>query len=102
MDVCVETQSQWSRVKSSGQGTGILAVGLAACIFVGFAACERTPDQASEAKKTVVADRPGVLHLTSEELARTVIEVAPVVRGELRVPREFPATVQVNENERLK
>jgi cobalt-zinc-cadmium efflux system membrane fusion protein len=99
MDVCVETQSQWSRVKSSGQGTGILAVGLAACIFVGFAACERTPDQASEAKKTVVADRPGVLHLTSEELARTVIEVAPVVRGELRVPREFPATVQANANQ---
>jgi cobalt-zinc-cadmium efflux system membrane fusion protein len=99
MDVCVETQSQWSRVKSSGQGTGILAVGLAACIFVGFAACERTPDQASEAKKTVVADRPGVLHLTSEELARTAIEVAPVARGQLRVPREFTATVQPNQNE---
>jgi cobalt-zinc-cadmium efflux system membrane fusion protein len=40
-----------------------------------------------------------VLHLTSEELARTVIEVAPVVRGQLLVPREFPATVQANENE---
>ena len=92
MDVCVETQSQWSRVKSSGQGTGILAVGLAACIFVGFAACERTPDQAPEVKKGVVAERPGVLHLTSEELARTVIEVAPVVRGELRVPPQFKST----------
>ena len=97
MDICVETQ--WSRVKSIRQGTGILAVGLAACIFVGFAACERTPDQTSEAKKAVVADRPGVLHLTSEELARTVIEVAPVAQGELRVPREFPATVQANANQ---
>ena len=97
MDVCVETQ--WSRVKSSGQGTGILAVGLAASIFVGFAACERTPDQASEAKKGVVAERPGVLHFTSEELARTVIEVTPVARGELRVSREFPATVQANANQ---
>jgi cobalt-zinc-cadmium efflux system membrane fusion protein len=40
-----------------------------------------------------------VLHLTSEELARTVIEVTPVARGQLLVPREFPATVQPNENE---
>ena len=76
------------------------AVLLAAFALVGLLACERTPDQAPEAKKGVVAYRPGVLHLTSEELARTVIEVTPVVRGELRVPREFPATVQVNENER--
>jgi len=97
MDYGVETQ--WSRLKSGGHRTGFLAVGLAAFVFVGFAACERTPDQAPEAKKAVVADRPGVLHLTSEELARTVIEVTPVARGQLRVPREFPATVQANENE---
>jgi membrane fusion protein, heavy metal efflux system len=72
---------------------------LAALALAGLIACEKAPDQASEAKKVVVADRPGVLHLTSQELARTVIEVAPVVRGELRVTREFPATVQANENE---
>jgi cobalt-zinc-cadmium efflux system membrane fusion protein len=75
------------------------AVLLVALAIAGFAACERTPDQAPEAKKTVVAEKPGVLHLTSEELARTVIEVAPVARGEVRVPREFPATVQPNQNE---
>jgi cobalt-zinc-cadmium efflux system membrane fusion protein len=72
---------------------------LVALAFAGLIACERTPDQAREAKKTVVADKPGVVHLTAEELARTVIEVAPVVRGQLLVPREFPATVQANENE---
>jgi hypothetical protein len=33
------------------------AVLLAAFVFVGLAACERTPDQAPEAKKAVVADR---------------------------------------------
>jgi cobalt-zinc-cadmium efflux system membrane fusion protein len=65
----------------------------------GFLACERTPDQAIEAKKTVVAERQGLLHLTSEELARTVIEVAPVVRGAMLVPRQYTATVQANENE---
>jgi cobalt-zinc-cadmium efflux system membrane fusion protein len=72
---------------------------LAAFALAGLIACEKAPDQASEAKKAVMADRPGVLHLTSEELARTVIEVTPVVRGQLLVPREFPATVQANENE---
>ena len=72
---------------------------LVALAFAGFAACEKSPDHTPEAKKTVVADRPGVLHLTSEELARTVIEVTPVARGQLLVPREFPATVQPNENE---
>ena len=40
-----------------------------------------------------------MLHLTSEELARTVIEVAPVVRGAMLVPRQYTATVQANENE---
>jgi membrane fusion protein, heavy metal efflux system len=73
-------------------------------LFVAFAlagllACERTSDQAAEPKKAVVADRPGVLRLTSEELSRTVIEVTPVARGQVLVPREFPATVQANENE---
>ena len=72
---------------------------LIALALAGFVACERTPEQATEAKKAVVAARPGVLHLTSEELARTAIEVVPVVRGGVRVPREFPATVQANENE---
>jgi len=77
----------------------LVAVGLITIVLAGFAACERAPDQAPEAKKAVVAERPGVLRLTSEELGRTVIEFAPVARGQLRVPREFPATVQSNENE---
>lgn len=97
MDCCVERQ--WSSVKSRRHGIGFLAVCLAAFFIVGLLACERTPDQAPETKKAVVAGRPGLLHLTSEELARTVIEVTPVTRGELRVSREFPATVQANANQ---
>ena len=97
MDVYVETR--WRRVKRRGSGTGFLAVGLVAFALVGLLACERTPDQAPETKKAVVADRPGVLHLTSEELARTVIEVTPVARGALLVPRQYTATVHANENE---
>lgn len=40
-----------------------------------------------------------MLQLTSEELARTVIDVATVARGQLLVSREFPATVQANANQ---
>jgi cobalt-zinc-cadmium efflux system membrane fusion protein len=72
---------------------------LVAFALAGLLACDRTPDQALEAKKTVVAERPGLLHLTAEELARTVIDVAPVTRGALLVPRQYTATVQANENE---
>jgi membrane fusion protein, heavy metal efflux system len=72
---------------------------LIAFALAGLIACERTPEQATESKNAVVADRPGVLRLTSEELSRTVIEVTPVARGQVLVPREFPATVQANENE---
>ncbi|MEK7761257.1 MAG: efflux RND transporter periplasmic adaptor subunit, partial [Nitrospirota bacterium] len=72
---------------------------LAAFALAGLLACDRTPDQALEAKKAVVAERPGVLHLTSEELARTVIEVAPVARGALLIPRQYTAIVKANENE---
>ena len=72
---------------------------LVAVVLAGLVACERTPDQAPEAMKSVVADRPGVIHLTSEELARTAIEVAAVARGQLHVQRAFTATVQPNQNE---
>ena len=71
---------------------------LIAFALVGLLACERTPDRAPEAKKAV-ADKPGMVHLTAEELARTVIEVTPVARGALLVPRQYTATVQANENE---
>ena len=72
---------------------------LIAFALAGLIACERTPEQATESKNAVVADRPGVVHLTAEELARTVLEVAPVARGAMLVPRQYTATVQANENE---
>ena len=78
---------------------GVYSFGLIVLLSSGFVACEKAPDQVPESKTSAVDGLPGVLHLTSEEVARTVIEVSPVARGQLRVPREFTATVQSNENE---
>ena len=78
---------------------GLYPFGLLLLLSLGFVACEKTSDQAVEVKAAVADGLPGVLHLTQEELTRTVIEVTPVARGQLRVPREFTATVQSNENE---
>ena len=78
---------------------GMYSLGLIVLLSSGFVACEKAPDQVPESKTSAVDGLRGVLHLTSEELARTVIEVSPVARGQLRVPREFTATVQSNENE---
>ena len=78
---------------------GLYSFGLVVLLSSGVVACEKSSDQPIEVKSVAADALPGVLHLTSEELARTVIEVSPVVRGQLRVPREFTATVQSNENE---
>ena len=78
---------------------GVCSFGLIVLLSSAFVACGKTSDQQIEVKTVVAEALPGVLHLTPEELARTVIEVAPVVRGQIRVSREFTATVQSNENE---
>jgi cobalt-zinc-cadmium efflux system membrane fusion protein len=39
------------------------------------------------------------VHLTPEELSRMQLELAPVVQGQILSHREFPATVQANQNE---
>jgi len=98
-----------SMVVSAGRGgacanrgracRGLYPFGLILLLSLGFVACEKTSDQAVEVKAAGADGLSGVLHLTPEELARTVIEVSPVARGQLRVPREFTATVQSNENE---
>ena len=77
---------------------GLSTFGLMVVLSAAVVACEKPSDRTVEVKPAADA-LPGVLHLTQEELARSVIEVSPVGRGQLRVPREFTATVQSNENE---
>ena len=89
----------WSRMKGEGLGRRRQAISLLLCVYAALAACEKAPDQAPEVKKAVEAETSGLIHLTSEELARTPIEVTAVARGQSSLPRTFPATVQSNENE---
>ncbi len=93
--IAVGAGTWWAGARWSRGYLCLCTIGLALV----FVACDKAPDQPPEVKSPVADGLPGVLHLTTEELARTVIEVSPVVRGQLRVSREFTATVQSNENE---
>jgi membrane fusion protein, heavy metal efflux system len=72
---------------------GVVAFACSASVI----ACGKNQEETATAKP--VQTPAGTLHLTADELARTSIEVIPVVRGQFRVHREFPATIQPNENE---
>lgn len=67
-------------------------------MVAGLFACGKSSDETSEAKPAAVAPT-GVIVLSPEELARAGIELTPVVLGQHRVSRDFPATIQANENE---
>lgn len=73
----------------------LVAVGIAA----GIIACGNKQEEPPAAKPDSATSQSGLLRLTPEESSRMALELVPVARGQLRVPREFPATVQSNENE---
>jgi cobalt-zinc-cadmium efflux system membrane fusion protein len=62
-------------------------------------ACENKPIDSSTAKPDSPSARTGLLRLTPEELSRMQLELVPVKQGQLLSHREFPATVQANQNE---
>lgn len=77
-----------------------LTVGFVACgIGAGVMACGNQSESPSAAKTEPASLQSGVLQLTPEESSRIALEVTPVTRGQFRASREFPATVQANENE---
>ena len=86
-----------STVWAVGRPTSVAVVifALAAC----FAGCGNNPQDSSSATPPQVRQPSGLLRLTPEEISRTSIEVIPVGRGQVRLSREFPATIQPNENE---
>jgi len=74
---------------------GILVCGMA----LGVLGCGNQPTEAPAAKPKAPSAQSGLLRLTPEESSRITIEVVPVTRGQFLAHREFPATVQPNENE---
>jgi cobalt-zinc-cadmium efflux system membrane fusion protein len=66
---------------------------------VGMIACGNKPEEPSPRKPGPAAVQSGLLRLTAEERSRIGLTVVPVKRGEHRTVREFPATIQANQNE---
>lgn len=73
----------------------VVTFAVAACL----AGCGNNQQDSSSATPLAARTPDGLLHLTTEELSRTSIEVMPVGHGQIRQSREFPATIQPNENE---
>jgi len=74
-------------------GVALLMLALAA------GGCGNNPQDSSSVIPQPVRGSSGLLRLTTEELSRTPIEVVAVGRGQIRVSRDFPATIRANENE---
>lgn len=65
--------------------------------LIALSACGKESNEAAGTKPAVPAAVSGVVRLTPEAAAG--IEMVPVVRSAFRLHRDFPATVQPNENE---
>lgn len=92
----------WGKVMEStyGRTCALIAGRLVLSGLLGLAAaCGQQPEDRSVAKPVVDPVQAGLIDLSAQEAARTAIEVTPVLRGQYRVSRDFPATIQPNENE---
>jgi cobalt-zinc-cadmium efflux system membrane fusion protein len=75
-------------------------LGAAVCAIVaGLMACEDKARQVSPPEPASPPAQSGHISLTPEESTRMALQLVPVRQGELLTHREFPATVQANENE---
>ncbi len=79
-----------------------LLVGLVVLVLASFGLLKEFHERdelVETSSQTAPPSSPNMVTLKAEVLANAGIEVVPVVRGEFRLHREFPATVQPNENE---
>ena len=61
--------------------------------------CGNNTDTPSMPGSVSSAASSKLLRLTREEFIRAEIKTIPVTRGQLRVARDYPATIRANENE---
>ena len=71
-----------------------LALGL-----LGPTGCGRESDEPQKTQPSPAATHAGIITLTPDSIAAAGITVQPVRRGGFRLHRDFPATVQPNQNE---
>ncbi|MCS6287204.1 MAG: efflux RND transporter periplasmic adaptor subunit [Nitrospira sp.] len=79
-----------------------LVVGLVVLVLASFGLLKEFHERdelVETSSQTAPPSSPNMVTLKAEVLANAGIEVVPVVRGEFLLHREFPATVQPNENE---
>ncbi|MBM4121275.1 MAG: efflux RND transporter periplasmic adaptor subunit [Nitrospira sp.] len=74
---------------------GLLAAVLSLGVVTG---CSREQEGSKDSHATPAAESAGIVRLKPEAAAAAGIEVSPVVRGEFRMHRDFPGTVQPNKN----
>ena len=75
----------------------VLVLGIGA-MAAGLIACGNKPEEPPP-KPVSVPVQSGFLRLSPEERSRIKLEVVPVRSGMYRAVREFPATIQANQNE---
>jgi cobalt-zinc-cadmium efflux system membrane fusion protein len=77
----------------------VIGLLLGVLLLAGHAGCDRASDEPTGAAPQTGPSPSGVVRLTAEAVAGAGIEVVPVARSAFRLHRDFPATVQPNENE---
>lgn len=68
-------------------------------LLAGGAACENRATDPTPVAQNPPSAPSRLLRLTAEELSHMQLELSPVAQGEILSHREFPATVQANQNE---
>ncbi|MGE0646132.1 MAG: efflux RND transporter periplasmic adaptor subunit [Nitrospira sp.] len=73
---------------------------LGVCLIITLGpGCEDRSADTTTVKKASFSSQSGLLRLTPEELSRMQLELVPVAQGQILSHRQFPATVQANQNE---
>lgn len=88
-----------NRSRNGASGRLVLVCLLASGMAAGVVACENRKEDPASSKSGPTSSQSGLLRLTAEERFRIGLTVVPVKRGEHRTVREFPATIQANQNE---
>lgn len=78
---------------------GWIGVFLICGTLIGAVACGNQPEESQATKASPVPAESGLLRLTPEEMSRMGLEVVPAAQGQFLAHREFPATIQANQNE---